>query len=81
MPELPEVETVKRILNNAVKGRTIIDVNVLYKRLIQSDYSEFITNIKGLKIGNVNRKGKFLVFDLGTKSLIVHLRMGESFSI
>ena len=37
MPELPEVETVKRILNNAVKGRTIIDVNVLYKRLIQSD--------------------------------------------
>ena len=79
MPELPEVETVKRILNNAVKGRTIIDVNVLYKRLIQSDYSEFITNIKGLKIGNVNRKGKFLVFDLGTKSLIVHLRMEGKF--
>ena len=81
MPELPEVETVKRILNNAVKGRTIIDVNVLYKRLIQSDYSDFITNIKGLKIGNVNRKGKFLVFDLGTKSLIVHLRMEGKYFI
>lgn len=79
MPELPEVETVRRILNNAVKGRTITDVNVLYKRLIQSDYSDFITNIKGLKIEDIGRKGKFLVFDLGTKSLIVHLRMEGKF--
>ena len=79
MPELPEVETIKSILNNEVKGKTIIDVNVLYKRLIQSDYDEFIHSIKGLKINSIGRKGKFLVFDLGTKSLIVHLRMEGKF--
>ena len=34
MPELPEVETVRRILQNQIVGLTFKSVNVIYKRLI-----------------------------------------------
>lgn len=79
MPELPEVETVKSILSKSVVGRTITDVKILYTRIIQSDFDSFQTDIKDQKILAVNRKGKFLVFDLSTKYLIVHLRMEGKF--
>lgn len=79
MPELPEVETVRTILSKSVVNRTISDVKVFYNRIVQSDFDSFITDIKGQKILSVNRKGKFLVFDLSTKYLIVHLRMEGKF--
>ena len=46
MPELPEVETVKNILEPAIKGKTIDYIDVFYDRLIQSDLNEFKNKLK-----------------------------------
>lgn len=80
MPELPEVETIRRILEKDVVNLTITDVHVLYKRLIQTDLDEFIKDIKDKKILSLGRKGKYLIFHLtGEKALIVHFRMEGKF--
>jgi formamidopyrimidine-DNA glycosylase len=80
MPELPEVETIRRILSKEVTGLTIVDVNVIYKRLIQTDLSQFQTGIKGKKILSLGRAGKYLIFHLsGEMALIVHFRMEGKF--
>ena len=43
MPELPEVETVRRGLNNLIRGQKIISVKLNYQRMIQSDLAEFLS--------------------------------------
>ncbi len=76
MPELPEVETVRRILQNQIVGLTFKSVNVIYKRLIQTDLKEFEDVIKNKTILEINRKGKFLILNLSSAySLLVHFRM------
>jgi formamidopyrimidine-DNA glycosylase len=75
MPELPEVETVRRGLNEFVRGRKIVAVRIAYERMIQSDLAEFQTALIGQTILQVNRRGKYLLFDLGEKTLVSHLRM------
>ncbi|MFM6753791.1 MAG: DNA-formamidopyrimidine glycosylase family protein, partial [Dolichospermum sp.] len=52
MPELPEVETVRRGLNQFTLNRKITDANVLLKRTIAYPFSanEFIDQIKGTHI-------------------------------
>ena len=45
MPELPEVETVRRGLNRLIKGKTIKDVNVLYDKIIVGSKDEFCKKI------------------------------------
>lgn len=47
MPELPEVETVRRGLNRLIKGKTIKDVNVLYDKIIVGSKSEFCKKLSG----------------------------------
>jgi formamidopyrimidine-DNA glycosylase len=83
MPELPEVETVRRILQNQIVGLTFKNVNVVYKRLIQTDLKEFEDVIKDKTILDINRKGKFLIINLSSSySLLVHFRMeGKLFHI
>lgn len=80
MPELPEVETVRRILTREVKGRTITAAEIYYDRLIKSDIDVFKREIVGRTIEDIGRKGKFLVFSLSDGyALIVHLRMEGKF--
>jgi formamidopyrimidine-DNA glycosylase len=80
MPELPEVETVKRILEKEVTGLTIVKAEVLYPRLIQTDLSSFKSEIAGRKITSLSRKGKYLIFHLsGSYALLVHFRMEGKF--
>jgi formamidopyrimidine-DNA glycosylase len=80
MPELPEVETIKRILAKDVTGLTIKDVHVLYKRLIQTDLEAFCRDIKDKKILSLGRKGKYLIFHLSDSfALLVHFRMEGKF--
>ena len=62
MPELPEVETVKRTLEKNYLNRTIVYCEVLLPRMILSPLDEFITNTKNTKIISIARKGKFLIF-------------------
>lgn len=75
MPELPEVETVRRTLLNQIKGLIIEDIDVRYDSIIEGDTIEFINLIKGKKIENIERLGKYLVFILSEGSFISHLRM------
>lgn len=75
MPELPEVETVRRGLERQVVGRTIVNVTVTYAKMIRMDKEQFIQELTGQTIQAVGRRGKYLLFDLGRLILISHLRM------
>lgn len=75
MPELPEVETVRRGLDKLIRGQKIIAVNVTYQRMIQSDLSEFLSYLPGKEIISVSRRGKYLLIELVEKTLVSHLRM------
>ncbi|HCN74683.1 DNA-formamidopyrimidine glycosylase [Pseudolactococcus plantarum] len=75
MPELPEVETVRRGLNNLVRGQKIMSVKLNYQRMIQSDLAEFLSYLPGKEIINIGRRGKYLLFELSEKTLVSHLRM------
>jgi formamidopyrimidine-DNA glycosylase len=77
MPELPEVETIKRELEKAVLGKKITEVIVRNPYVIkQPERTEFIRGLKNAAIKNVLRKGKLLILELSTgKSLCVHLKM------
>ena len=76
MPELPEVETVKRVLLPIVKDRTILKIDVLRKSVINNLEKEFISYFTNEKFLSISRIGKFLIFHLSNnKVLISHLRM------
>lgn len=77
MPELPEVETIKKELEKAVLGKKITDVLVNNPRVIKEPKKEeFARGLKGATIKNILRKGKLLIFELSSgKSLAVHLKM------
>lgn len=77
MPELPEVETVKRSLEPLLVNRKITGVNVYYAGVIKFPSSlEFQELIAEKEIRGINRRGKYLLFELsGGLTLVIHLRM------
>ncbi len=88
MPELPEVETVRRGLEDRLKLFQVEDIEVLSERTISSEGGGdvFIQNIKGLVLGSWSRRGKYLICYLQSLDncehagwLVVHLRMTGQF--
>ena len=75
MPELPEVETVRRGLEKLILGKTIQSVEVKYPKMIQTDLDAFRQDLLGQEIRSMRRRGKYLLFYLTDKVLISHLRM------
>lgn len=77
MPELPEVETIKRQLQNAVIGKQIRALTVYNDKVIRQPRAEvFKDQLRGALLKRIDRRGKFLVIELSTgKFLTVHLRM------
>lgn len=76
MPELPEVETVRRILLPIVKGKTIKAIDVYYKGCFKTEVETFTSSLIGETFIDVDRVGKFLIFKLtNDKVVISHLRM------
>ncbi len=76
MPELPEVETVRRTLREFLIGRTITDVKIKYSKIIRDiSIDDFKSKISNQKITDIKRIGKYLVFELEDYALISHLRM------
>jgi len=79
MPELPEVETLRRQLDDALPGLRIIDAwfspdapRLLRRRTV----AEFLVLVRGRTISDVRRSGKWLIFCLGNDlALVAHLRM------
>jgi formamidopyrimidine-DNA glycosylase len=78
MPELPEVETLRRELERDVVGLRIKDVEVNDLKSIKrhAKKAPFVKLLDGAKITKVDRRGKYLVLNLDTGSaLIIHLGM------
>lgn len=79
MPELPEVETVRRIVQKNVVGRTIerLRISESFPCVLNSEGGiDPVTTLEGARIANVLRRGKYLLFELDSGlSIIVHLRM------
>lgn len=77
MPELPEVETVKKTLQKLVVGKTIENVEVRWPKMIKhpDDQAEFRNSLIGQTILDIERRGKFLKFILNEAVLVSHLRM------
>jgi formamidopyrimidine-DNA glycosylase len=78
MPELPEVEVMRRDLEKEVVGKKIKSVEVTGTRSVRrhKNKKEFIALLEGHKIAGVQRRGKYLVFKLdGAEALVVHLGM------
>jgi formamidopyrimidine-DNA glycosylase len=77
MPELPEVETIKRGLEKAVLGKKITEVCVHNPAVIREPaVDKFKKGLAGLGIKNIERKAKVLILELSNgKSLVIHLKM------
>lgn len=83
MPELPEVETIVRELREgsaergaSVIGRKIVAVTVHWPRHIaRPPASEFARRIRGQRILSLERRGKYLIFNLSRDVLLIHLKM------
>lgn len=77
MPELPEVEQVKKTLGPHVVGQTIKSVEIRLPRLIQHPTADvFAQKLTGAKIIGIERRGKYLRLNLaGNMYILVHLRM------
>lgn len=83
MPELPEVETVRKGLENLVIGATIKEVDVYWDRIIAgSAPSEvFKELLAGETIQKIRRRGKFLLLDFDHYTMISHLRMEGKYEV
>ena len=75
MPELPEVETVRRGLEKLILGKKISSIEVHYPKMIKTDLEEFQKELPGQVIQSMGRRGKYLLFHLTDRVLISHLRM------
>lgn len=82
MPELPEVETIRRALRDggrnapSILGWQIEKVLIRWpKTIAEPSIAEFEQQIIGQRIENVSRRGKFIVIHLSQQFLVVHLRM------
>lgn len=77
MPELPEVETIRRELEREVVGKKIKSVEVTGARSVRrQEPPEFIARLDGVKLTSAQRRGKYLLLGLDSGDvLVVHLRM------
>ncbi len=77
MPEMPEVEQVRKTLAPHIQGKKILAVEIRLPRLIKYPSAEdFAARLTGKIITEVGRKGKYLVLHTDAQQLlIVHLRM------
>lgn len=82
MPELPEVETVRRGLEPWIVGKKIKKIEVLHKGGNRSHTFAPFSAVEGAKVRNMRRRGKFLWFDVNRDvGLVAHLGMSGQFII
>jgi formamidopyrimidine-DNA glycosylase len=77
MPELPEVETIKRELAKKLAGQTIADVEILWDKTVSPTLPlKFNKLITGQAISGIERRAKMLIIRFANKvSLLIHLKM------
>ena len=80
MPELPEVETTRRGLLPHVVGRRIHDVVVRNRNLRWPVPRDLARRLRGERVLDIRRRGKYLLFDFPKGHLLVHLGMSGRLS-
>lgn len=82
MPELPEVETIRRDLNKELKGRKILKLKYYdWPKMIRPDPKSLAKAIEGKKIKDFGRRAKLLLMhldDQGT-TIVIHLKLSGQF--
>jgi formamidopyrimidine-DNA glycosylase len=82
MPELPEVEVVKKSLDKKIKKLVINDVIILNKNLRYKIETKKFLKLKKTKIISIKRRSKYLLVNLSNKlTILVHLGMTGKFFI
>ncbi len=79
MPELPEVETVRRVLLGSLKGRRIVKIESDYPEMVEQDFNLFKDSLINEEFLDISRMGKYLIFKMTNNYLIAHLRMEGKF--
>jgi len=75
MPELPEVETIRRGLERELLDLRLEEIEVRDRRLLQSCSPADLEGLKRRELKRVARRGKFLVLQFDDRALVIHLRM------
>ncbi|MFH0852726.1 MAG: DNA-formamidopyrimidine glycosylase [bacterium] len=76
MPELPEVETIRRQLDSLLAGKKIRSVKVSLPKMVKLNLGKFKKIVVGAKINCVLRRAKILIVELSNDwSMLVHLKM------
>lgn len=75
MPELPEVEVIRRFLNRNIVQEKIDSLDILYDRSVEFEGDFNASVLCGQRICFVDRKGKYLHLGLDRNDLVIHLRM------
>ena len=82
MPELPEVETVRRGLDHLITGYRITEAHNLHPRALKPESIAPLASLVGAKITGTNRRGKFIWLTLNRRYVLVaHLGMSGQFLI
>ena len=81
MPELPEVETTKRGLEQHVVGRQVLSAQIHLKQLRWKIPSYLPKTIKGEFIKKISRRAKYILIKFSNGTLVVHLGMSGSVSV
>ena len=82
MPELPEVETVRRGLQPAMEGAKIVRAEARRKDLRFPFQKDFVARLEGQTVTGLGRRAKYLMADLGSGDvLLMHLGMSGSFRV
>lgn len=77
MPELPEVETIRRGLVKTILNKKIVDLEVKKPKLIRNNLKRFKKVLINNEFVDINRRAKLLIFKLkkGKEVLLIHLKM------
>jgi formamidopyrimidine-DNA glycosylase len=83
LPELPEVETVRKTLKKLVVNKTIKDITVNWPKIIKNpaEVEQFVDALIGETIVDVGRRGKFLIIYTSNFALVSHLRMEGKYGL
>ncbi len=73
MPELPEVETIRRDLRPSLLAARLEDLEVRLPKLLRPGVQDFRERLLGAKLRDIRRRGKLLIFDFGKNLMLVHL--------
>ena len=76
MPELPEVETIRKDLEKKILGKKIVKIEVREKKMIKNSPKLFLKSLKNESFTKIDRIGKLLILTLKSKKfLLIHLKM------